>query len=123
MTPPVPYSTAQLEALAKLCDAATPGPWRAGNVEHDAIFIANDTPDAMGPERVLMRLNRYYPRNHADDSAFIAASRDAMQKLIAELRAANATLEKIRAANAECTGLDDFNDRVCAALMEHGEDV
>lgn len=81
-----------LNALQAICDAATPGPWRAGSVEREKVFCPHD---GIGPERVVATVNPYFPEAHIPDAALIAMAREAMPALIAELREARASLEKL----------------------------
>lgn len=43
-----------------VCEAASPD-WRAGVVETDNIYVRSTHPNAVGPERVLMRANIHFP--------------------------------------------------------------
>lgn len=96
MTPPITdEQLAELEALER---AATPGEWRAGYVDHDCVFVVNDAPDAMGPERVLLRMNKHFPRNH-EDTTLIAAARTALPSLLAELRETREALALVAEAH------------------------
>lgn len=54
----------------RLAEAATEGPWRAGAVDTWHVFAPNRGPDAMGPERVLLRMNEHFP--YMADAAHIA---------------------------------------------------
>jgi cell division protein FtsB len=76
-TKPTPEDIARWRALAR---SATQGPWRAGSVELDAVLCLNFEPDALAHERVLLRLNKHFARNH-EDGAFIAAAREAVPRL------------------------------------------
>jgi hypothetical protein len=73
----------RLKELRALCDAATPGPWRRGAVEHHHVFCPH--PGALAPElgRVLLRMNEYFP--HADDATFIAAASTALPEALDEI--------------------------------------
>jgi hypothetical protein len=85
MTPP---TEAQLAAWEALCAAATPGPW-----EHRI-----DTSWAAGPDRLIdsadmviirnERCDKHFKQGRGDEANFdfIAASREAMPALIAEVR-------------------------------------
>jgi predicted nuclease with TOPRIM domain len=76
MTPPL--TDAELAAAEKLCEAATPGPWRECKGE---VLIA----DAW----VQLRKN--------EDAALIAASRSLLPRLVAELREARAEVVRLQA--------------------------
>ena len=65
----------ELARLRALADAATPGPWRAGTHERENVFCAYGA--TMGPERVLLRMNREFP-GFKRDAAFIAAANPAV---------------------------------------------
>lgn len=54
----------------RLAEAATPGPWRAGAVDTWHVFAPSTHADAMGPERVLLRMNMHFP--FVADAAHIA---------------------------------------------------
>ncbi len=75
-----------LEKLAQLDRDATPGPWRAGTVETEAVFVHNPSPGAMGPERVLLRTNVHFMR-FGEDARVSAAIRNALPALLEALRA------------------------------------
>lgn len=92
----------QLDELERLEREATPGEWRAGAVEKDAIFIRHDEGLAgPGGERVLLRANKHYP--HAIDVEFIAAARNALPALLAAAR-------ELEAAKAQWIALKTTND-------------
>jgi NTP pyrophosphatase (non-canonical NTP hydrolase) len=72
-----------LETIQERAKAATPGPWRQGNVERDRIFV--DHPNGLGTDRVLLRMNEHFD-NHVADAAYIdAANPSAILELIALL--------------------------------------
>ena len=58
------------DTALRLAEAATEGPWRAGAVDTWHVFAPNRGPDAMGPERVLLRMNEHFP--YMADAAHIA---------------------------------------------------
>lgn len=64
-----PIDKQKLRAIAQ---AATPGPWRQGVIEKHHIFVETPAGEWMGHERVLLRMNTYFP--HDADAAFIAAA-------------------------------------------------
>lgn len=87
---------AELDALERLCEAATPARWRAGAVEKHHVFARHDEGLAgLGGERVLLRMNEHFP--HEADAAFIAAAREAVPALIAEVRHLRTVVESARA--------------------------
>jgi hypothetical protein len=108
---------AQLEALQKICDAATPGSWQAIG-DFFLICRAGECGSFIADFSATIHRSDEEKRANA---VFAVAARDAMPQLIAELKRANATLERIRKANRECTDLGDFNTSVALALMEHQE--
>jgi hypothetical protein len=63
--------------------AASPGPWRNGTQERWHVFVPNNQPLAMGPERVLLRMNEHFPFE-ADAAYIAAASPDVVMRLIEE---------------------------------------
>lgn len=84
MTTPV-----DLDSLEALCRAATPGPWRKGNVDRDRIFVQHE--GGIGPERVLLIMNKHFPSE--DDADFIAAANPAaILELVERVREAEAIL-------------------------------
>ena len=91
-------TTAQLAAWAALADAATPGPWRAGTVEREGKVWVNHRDGIAGPvlgERCLLNMNLHFP--HTADRAFIAAAREAVPALVAEVRALRSENYDLRA--------------------------
>jgi len=80
---PDDLTDADLDALEKLCEAATPGPWTAD--ECGDVWAADD-------ELVFLAASILEPRVRSDtdvanDAAFIAAARTALPRLIAAVRA------------------------------------
>jgi hypothetical protein len=90
MTQP-PITMEQISELETLAAAASPGPWRAGAVDTFHVFIPNRAPGALGPERVLLRMNEHFP--FEADAAFIAAAREAVPALIARVRTLRGVVE------------------------------
>lgn len=45
------------------------GKWRQGSVETDAIFVPDA--NALGPERVILRMNKHYANAEADCAAIV----------------------------------------------------
>lgn len=75
-----------LDALEALANAATEGPWEADKM--------GELVDARGVH--IVRQEAYANTVTACDAEFIAAARTAVPALIAELREAHATLERVR---------------------------
>lgn len=75
----IPDLIARVRELDK---AATKGPWRVGRAETFHVFCPSTHADAMGPERVLLRMNEHFP--HETDAALIAYYRDAAPALADE---------------------------------------
>lgn len=73
---------AELSELRRLLEAATPGPWRQGNMEPWHIFTPHGA--SIGPDRVLLRMNMANTRDWAwnADAALIAAAINALPALI-----------------------------------------
>lgn len=89
-----------LAALRGLCEQATPGPWREGSVEKEAVFCEHGCSFGPGIERNLLRLNKHFP--HEADAAFIAAARTALPALLDEV-------ERLRELAHEMVGyVDEF---------------
>jgi len=76
--PGVPVAALDLDELQRLCDAATPGPWKFGD---GYAWFTVDGPDG----REVCETGDATDAAH-HDGAFIAAARDALPKLIAEVR-------------------------------------
>lgn len=81
---------AELDALERLANATTPGPWTRHNVHlrdvDDNVFSVQDSigpPDAIEP--VIRCEGGYFPP-YGPDAEFICAARDAIPKLIDEVR-------------------------------------
>lgn len=86
-----------LDELEALAAKATPGPWRAGRVEHEGKVWAPYADGIAGPygERCLLNMNLHFP--HTADREFIAAARTEVPALIARVRkleAENSTLRE-----------------------------
>lgn len=75
-------SNLDLDAIEALANAASPGPWRVGSVDTDPVFAWHGA--TMGGERQLLRFNPCF--SYANDAAFIAAAREAVPALVAEVR-------------------------------------
>lgn len=84
---------AELDELEKLANAATPGPWEALD-NGDAYVVLGDVTDICCP-------------HHAEDMEFIASSREAIPKLIVEVR-------RLREKNEALQGLARHSD-VCGS--------
>lgn len=83
-------SDLDLDALAALADAATDGPW-----EEDA-HIGGEGSVVLGAGRWIAHVPANYPYARDDyDATFIAAARDAVPALIAEVRALRDTVESM----------------------------
>lgn len=79
---------------------ATPGPWRAGVVDTDRVFVpyagALEGPNG---ERVILRMNAHFP--FCEDAAFIAAAREDVPRLLSEVRRLRQKIADMEAANRE----------------------
>jgi hypothetical protein len=64
--------------------AATRGPWRHGTFERYHVFVPHG--DGYGPERVLLRMNTFFP--HEADAALIVAAVNALPHLLDVVEAA-----------------------------------
>jgi hypothetical protein len=142
MTPPL-----DLDALAALCAAATPGPWYDHNPDDEACMNAYvvstspiepcvDTDERINDHALVIALTLLQtPRiacssdgRWGQNAAFIAASRTALPALLAEcrrLRAENERLQTESAANADTARQwhDAYKDRTqqtVALEEEHG---
>jgi hypothetical protein len=107
----------KLEALAR---AATPGPWREGQVEVWNVFVPGH--GSLGPERVLLRMNQHFEK-FRDDATFIAAANpDVVLDLLAEHRrlqrisGAAAALRALLASGTPLSGAGAL--AVCDVLCE-----
>jgi len=85
MTPPI-----SLSELEKLEREATPGPWKRDK-DYDVVTVARNE---QGKHRLVAGSYSCFP--DVADSAFIAASRNALPELIAALRMAHAALTATR---------------------------
>jgi hypothetical protein len=90
----VSLSDAEIEALRKLSDAATPGPWI---VEPDG---CGDDGISAGGEG--WRLFESSADCLADDEAFVVAARDALPRLLSALAECRRELASFRAAVEAC---------------------
>lgn len=85
----------QLQEWSVLAEAATPGPWKSGWNWQDTI---SDGKSAWGegPVHVGEKLSQVAPQAIAD-AAFIAAAREAVPALVAEVRRLRAELAAAQA--------------------------
>jgi hypothetical protein len=93
-----------LDAIEARCNAATPGPWRAGNIAAEAKVWCDYPEGIEGPvmgERCLLIMNKHFP--HDADREFIAASRTDVPALLANLRETRAALAGLVEALPRCT--------------------
>lgn len=104
-----------LDALQALCDAATSGPW-----EYDGPRLAIFTPGRLG----VCEFVDSDVEQAADDAngAFIAAARDALPKLIAEVRRLQAREQRLMPA-LQAFGIDSITARTVIRELERGEHV
>lgn len=102
MTAPESSSPLDLEAIKKLADAATPGPWSAdptGTVCADADLVLDVNGGEILPEGGPMEIAECYRNERPDwterasNAAFIAAARTAVPALLAALEEAQRRLE------------------------------
>lgn len=113
------HGSARYEDIApRLAGEATQGPWRAGDVETWHVFAPSTHEDAMGPERVLLRMNAHFP--FAADAALIAyhhpARVVALAAVVARLR------ERVAEGHArEC--MKRFRPETMACKCGHEDDV
>lgn len=103
------YSSEDLAELKKLCEKATPGPWVLGSEADPDLYRGAETiACASGSmvlwDRVLAVLNHHFP--YEADSAFIAAARTALPKLIEEV-------ETLREENAKLAEKAWMYDDLC----------
>jgi molybdopterin-guanine dinucleotide biosynthesis protein A len=70
--------------LRAIIAAMSARPWRQGRVEKHHVFVP--CAECLGPERVLLRMNEYFP--HEDDAAAIAALANHAEALVGLVRAA-----------------------------------
>lgn len=120
------------ERLAALAEAATPGPWRVLHV-HTPSTPTLDTPDLIAvtsddlPDGYeVARVSTDYEDDPADvlaDAAFIAAARQAVPALLAEVERLTSKYEEWDSMHAACEGLRGDLARVEAALAEAEAEV
>jgi len=116
----------ELDRLEALASAATPGPWH----DDQGSWVYSSNPDAC---RAFAMMNaedtaRFYvgacigESMGTADAAFIAASRSAVPKLIAEVRALRSLLrEALPSIEEDLSVPTEFTDRTRAALEgDHG---
>ena len=100
----------KLAAWRRIADAATPGPWREGSVETERVFVENRLPDALGTERVLLRMNVHFG-GCATDALFIAIAREAVPELLDEVailgRKAEHRAEECRSLRSDVATRDE----------------
>jgi len=89
-----------VKALRELMAQATPGPWRQGSVEKDAIFVSH--PEGLagpGGERVIARANMHYP--YEADIAVAVAAVNALPALLDKVERLYSVIESVQAELAE----------------------
>jgi hypothetical protein len=86
-------SDVDLDALERLAEAATPGPWctLSGSISHVDGRVDGVHAGSVG-EMVIGCGRSYCKKPRGDDATFIAAARDAVPALIAEVRSLRASL-------------------------------
>lgn len=106
-----------LESLRKLCDAATPGPWRLDEriPEWDGDGSYSIVVPHLG-EQMLADDTRYYPTAPpTEDARFIAAARTALPLLLAVAEAARGIPSQPSPAHRLLTpGWDELNAALAA---------
>lgn len=88
-----PERLAEIEAQAV---AASPGPWRPSSTEYpgvDSLMVWSPQPDQGGMERCVLRAATNFAGQGAMDVAFVAAARQDIPVLIAEVRRLRADRE------------------------------
>jgi len=97
---------AELDALELLEKAATPGPWRCGISGNPRVYGPDDSPGAGPLLTTLWRPDPYEVRGNCD---FIAESRNALPRLIADHRRLVELLARLfeDAHRKGCLWLDD----------------
>ena len=85
-TKPAVLSAARLAEIREREAAATKGPWRAGVVDKDRVFVPYDGAlEGPNGERVILRMNAHFP--FEADAAFVAHAREDVPALLAHLDA------------------------------------
>ncbi|GAA3765737.1 hypothetical protein [Micromonospora maritima] len=119
--------TTDIDAIRKLADAATDGPWRTWTVDPRPRF-------QVGPTSPFRPVAEVYERDeHGNDSTFIAAARtfvpqlcDEIEQLTAYNRAVKGANEDLRARVAELTAdaaRADRLDQELATLRDDNADL
>jgi hypothetical protein len=85
-------TTLDLDALERLAAEATPGPWRVGDPDQPPFYEGGDTVQV--GYRVLLRMNGHF--QHEADARLIAAAREAVPLLVAEVRRLRASVDSWR---------------------------
>ncbi len=76
-----------VEEIEARCEAATPGPWRISRLRDGGDLVMQATDDAArNPIGVVVDCSDPYGFNGDPDAAFIAAAREDVPALIAEIR-------------------------------------
>lgn len=96
--------TIDREELRRLCEAATPGPWRLHDMEH-ATIVAGTKPG--------LAISRFDAKSRADatngaNAAFAIAARTAIPALLDALEAAEARERRLRRVVTKC--MDRFGE-------------
>jgi hypothetical protein len=96
MTAPDDITEAELEAIEKRCEAATPGPWlhRARPYGHDFVSIQRDHP-TRAPILYIRWEDANVNQQDERNGEFIASARTDIPRLLAALRARDAEIERL----------------------------
>lgn len=115
------HAMTDLAAIRALCEKATPGPWRQGNVEKHHVFANTPAGDWMGHEYVLLRMNVHFPHEH--NAAFIAAAREAVPQLLALVEEQGKYIAELEASLArwERVAERDQGKPFCSCTYEAGD--
>lgn len=92
-----------LDAARARLERATPGPWRHGSIEKDAVFTPYDM--GLGCDRNLLRMNKHFP--HEEDAALIVAAvndRAAVLRLVEAVASMRVATTEVRDALAALVG-------------------
>lgn len=94
----------QLDAIRARVEAATPGPWEAGTA-----FCCPDCGWVDGPKRTVCPVYEGTKRTHtldANDAEFIAAAREDVPALLAEVERLNTEIEAKTTQNVALVGMN-----------------
>jgi hypothetical protein len=115
-----PITREELDKWKKLAEAATAGPWKwHGITQFTDYFVAGDVTIPVS-ERAERACGRYSHRMDVENAEFIAAARDAVPRLVAEVERLRDMISCERCeGDVENPQIDEYGEGpICDACLE-----